>query len=87
MDAMQASLKTVMGNVYQYVPMIQPNGTDCRFFRDAFGTQAYGFVIHDEPFTAAIGPSMYHSTDERIPVRSIELTVKGLYELAKRFMT
>ncbi|TFG34608.1 M20/M25/M40 family metallo-hydrolase [Candidatus Thorarchaeota archaeon] len=86
-DAMNASLKTVMGPEYEFVPMMQPNGTDCRFFRQAFGTQAYGFVIHDEVMDIATGQSLYHAVDERIPIKSIDYTTQGYYELAKRFLS
>ncbi len=87
MDAMNASLKAVMGNDYEFVPMMQPNGTDARFFRQSFGTQAYGFIIHDEELDISTGQSLYHAVDERIPVKSIEYTTKGYYELAKRFLS
>ncbi len=86
-DAMNASLKAVMGHEYEFVPMMQPNGTDCRFFRQAFGTQAYGFVIHDEAMDIATGQSLYHAVDERIPVKSIAFTTQGYYELAKQFLS
>jgi acetylornithine deacetylase/succinyl-diaminopimelate desuccinylase-like protein len=67
--------------------MVSPGATDCRFFRKKWGTHAYGFAIHDGSIDLATLQSMFHGTDERIPIGTLELTAKGYMELVKRFLS
>ncbi|MBN2229489.1 MAG: M20/M25/M40 family metallo-hydrolase [Candidatus Thorarchaeota archaeon] len=79
-------VRDLRGSDYALVPMVSPGATDSRFFRRAFGTNAYGFSIHDGSLTTAEIMSLFHGTDERIPLRTIELTYLGYLEIVKRFL-
>ncbi|MHA2025582.1 MAG: M20/M25/M40 family metallo-hydrolase [Candidatus Thorarchaeota archaeon] len=84
---MESIVKEIRGSDYSLVPMVSPGATDCRFFRKAWGTQAYGFSIHDGSLDMATLQSMFHGTDERIPIGTLEMTAKGYMELVKRFLS
>ncbi|WP_423917152.1 M20/M25/M40 family metallo-hydrolase [Frigoribacterium sp. 2-23] len=65
------------------VPVVAPGGSDGRFFR-ALGVPTYGFGLlsdrwHHEDFRRLI-----HSTDERIDVESVDLTVHALERIVRR---
>lgn len=86
-DVMDSIVKELRGPDFTLVPMVSPGATDCRFFREAWDTQAYGFAIHDGTLDLASLLSLFHGTDERVPLGTIELTAKGYMELAKRFLS
>jgi acetylornithine deacetylase/succinyl-diaminopimelate desuccinylase-like protein len=69
------------------VPMMMPGATDCRFFREAFGTQAYGFSLFDDSLDVQTLMKMGHGDNERVPLATVELTAKAHLELAKRFLS
>lgn len=85
-EVMESIVKEIRGPEYTLVPMVSPGATDCRFFRKAWNTQAYGFSIHDGSLDMATLQSMFHGTDERIPISTLEMTAKGYMELARRFL-
>lgn len=86
-ELMESIVKEIRGSEYSLVPMVSPGATDCRFFRKAWNTQAYGFSIHDGSLNMATLQSLFHGTDERIPIGTLEMTAKGYMELAKRFLS
>ena len=86
-DVMGSIVKELRGPDFTLVPLVSPGATDCRFFRKAWDTQAYGFAIHDGSIDLATLLSMFHGTDERVPIRTLELTANGYMELAKRFLS
>ncbi len=86
-DLMESIVKEVRGSEFTIVPMVSPGATDCRFFRKAWNTQAYGFSIHDGSMDMGTLQSLFHGTDERIPIGTLEMTAKGYMELAKRFLS
>jgi acetylornithine deacetylase/succinyl-diaminopimelate desuccinylase-like protein len=86
-ELMGSVIKELRGPEFTLVPMISPGATDCRFFRSAWNTQAYGFAIHDGSMELATLYSLFHGTDERVPIGTVELTAKGYMELARRFLS
>jgi acetylornithine deacetylase/succinyl-diaminopimelate desuccinylase-like protein len=68
------------------VPTISPGYSDSRTFRDAFpGCVAYGFfpIRHMD---ADLVNSLYHSHDERIDVRDLELAVECYRDVARALL-
>jgi len=80
-------VKEIKGAEFTLVPLVSPGATDCRFFRKAWNTQAYGFAIHDDTLDLATMLSLFHGADERVSIGSVEMTTKGYMELAKRFLS
>jgi acetylornithine deacetylase/succinyl-diaminopimelate desuccinylase-like protein len=68
------------------VPMVSPGATDSRFFRRAFGTNAYGFSIHDGSLAIGELMAMFHGTDERVPLETLNLTSRGYMEIVRRLL-
>ena len=64
------------------VPFLMPGMTDMRFFREK-GVQSYGFSLLDPKTTTKDMSSLPHGTDERISVKTVELTLKAYYNIAK----
>ena len=86
-ELMESIIKDIRGPEFTMVPMVSPGATDCRFFRRAWNTQAYGFSIHDGSLDMATLMSLFHGTDERVPINTLEMTARGYMELARRFLT
>ncbi|MDF1541466.1 MAG: M20/M25/M40 family metallo-hydrolase, partial [Candidatus Thorarchaeota archaeon] len=78
--------KDLKGPDYELVPLMSPGGTDAKFFRQAFGTQAYGFAVHDDTLSMQTTQRLFHGDDERISIGTIDLTIKAYLEIAKRFL-
>jgi acetylornithine deacetylase/succinyl-diaminopimelate desuccinylase-like protein len=66
--------------------MVSPGATDSRFFRRAFGTNAYGFSLHDGSIAIGELMSMFHGTNERVPLGTLELTSKVYMEIVRKFL-
>ena len=67
------------------IPSIVGGGTDSRFCR-ALGMDAYGFAVTNPDLKPAeIGPA--HGINERIDLKSIDLTLKAYYNLIENFLT
>ncbi len=64
------------------VPFLMPGVTDMRYFREK-GVQSYGFSLLDPKTTAKDMAGLPHGIDERIRVKTVELTLKVYYNLAK----
>ena len=67
------------------VPMCVPGFTDSHWFRQAFGTVAYGFFparVMDVELMARL----VHSADERVPVEDLELGVDWLRHAARHLL-
>jgi acetylornithine deacetylase/succinyl-diaminopimelate desuccinylase-like protein len=67
------------------VPFIMPAVSDCRFFRER-GIPAYGFSLLDPKTPMAEFSSIVHGVNERVSIRSLELSQKAYYNLAKVFL-
>lgn len=85
-ELMESIVKEIRGPEFTLVPMVSPGATDCRFFRQSWNTQAYGFSIHDGSLDMATLLSLFHGTDERVPINTLEMTAKGYMKLARRFL-
>ncbi len=68
------------------VPYMITGGTDSRFFRERFGTIAYGFqpMKLDLPIDEAL--RLPHGVNERISVKNLVFSVKALYNLTKEVL-
>jgi acetylornithine deacetylase/succinyl-diaminopimelate desuccinylase-like protein len=86
-EEIELIVKEIKGPEYILVPLVSPGATDCRFFREAWNTQAYGFAIHDDTFDLATMLKLYHGADERVSIGSVKMTADGYMELAKRFLS
>lgn len=67
------------------VPFIMPAVSDCRFFREQ-GVDAYGFSLFDPETPMSHLASLAHGTNERISIKTLELSQKVYYNLAKIFL-
>lgn len=66
------------------VPMLTPVLTDGRFFRQR-GVTVYGVGLFDEGEAFADSLSMFHGNNERVGVRSVELTTRLLESTLEHF--
>ncbi|MHA1855107.1 MAG: M20/M25/M40 family metallo-hydrolase, partial [Promethearchaeota archaeon] len=64
------------------VPFLMPGVTDMRYFREK-GVQSYGFSLLDPKTTAKDMSGLPHGIDERIRIKTIELTLKAYYNVVK----
>jgi len=67
------------------VPVISYGGTDLRFIREN-GGNGYGFSLVEEDVSAAEASNLAHNKNERISIKSVELTIEAMYELAKDYL-
>lgn len=67
------------------VPLIMPGASDSRFLRER-GTEAYGFSLFDPGTPPSHLADLAHGTNERVSVRTLELTKRVYYHLAKDFL-
>ncbi|MHA1906158.1 MAG: M20/M25/M40 family metallo-hydrolase [Candidatus Thorarchaeota archaeon] len=86
-EILQEAVRAVKGPETILVPLMSTGGTDARLFRNAFGTQAYGFAVSDDTIDGDTIRSLFHGDNERIAVGTIDLTAKAYYEVAKRFLS
>jgi acetylornithine deacetylase/succinyl-diaminopimelate desuccinylase-like protein len=67
-------------------PICVAGFTDSHWFREAFGTVAYGFFPL-RAMDAELAARLIHSADERIPVADLELAVSFLRHAAQSMLT
>jgi acetylornithine deacetylase/succinyl-diaminopimelate desuccinylase-like protein len=67
-------------------PICVAGFTDSHWFREAFGTVAYGF-FPSRAMSAELAARLIHSADERIPVEDLELGVSFLRHAAQAMLT
>jgi len=84
---MEIVVSEIKGHDVILIPLMSTGATDARFFREAFGTQSYGFAVSDELLDLQTVQALFHGDDERVSVGQIELTMKAYYEIAKRFLS
>jgi len=63
-------------------PICVAGFTDSHWFREAFGTVAYGF-FPSRAMSAELAARLIHSADERVPVEDLELGVSFLRHAAQ----
>jgi acetylornithine deacetylase/succinyl-diaminopimelate desuccinylase-like protein len=66
-------------------PMCVAGFTDSHWFREAFGTVAYGF-FPSRAMPAELAARLIHSADERIPVEDLELGVNFMRHAAQAML-
>ena len=70
----------------ELVPIAMPGFSDCRWFREAFGSAAvYGFWPHRAIPLLEAAP-LIHGADERVPVADIELSAGFFFDAARRML-
>ena len=67
------------------VPFLMPAVTDMRHFRK-LGAQCYGFSLLDPKTSTKDMAGLPHGVDERIRIRTVELTLKVYYNLVQKFL-
>jgi len=82
--AMEKSVKEIFPDS-TLVPFIMPAVSDCRFFRER-GVEAYGFSLFDPETPMSHLASLAHGTNERISIKTLELSQRVYYNLAKIFL-
>ncbi|MFX0116378.1 MAG: M20/M25/M40 family metallo-hydrolase [Candidatus Hodarchaeota archaeon] len=64
------------------VPFMVMGGTDARFLREK-GVEAYGFSLADPQTPLSDLTDLMHGTNERVSIKTVELSLKAYYNLAK----
>ena len=82
--AMEKSVKEIFPDS-TLVPFIMPAVSDCRFFRER-GVEAYGFSLFDPETPMSHLASLAHGTNERVSIKTLELSQRVYYNLAKIFL-
>ncbi|MBN2334126.1 M20/M25/M40 family metallo-hydrolase [Candidatus Bathyarchaeota archaeon] len=83
-DAMERAVrKEIPGG--SLVPLIMPGASDSRFLREQ-GAEAYGFSLFDPETPPSQLTELAHGTNERISIKTLELTQRVYYNLAKDFL-
>ena len=83
-DAMEKAVrKEIPGGIL--VPLIMPGASDCRFMREQ-GVEAYGFSLFDPETPTSHLADLAHGANERVSVRTVELTQKVYHHLARDFL-
>jgi acetylornithine deacetylase/succinyl-diaminopimelate desuccinylase-like protein len=85
-DLIEEIVKDLKGAETKLVPMIVPGATDCKFFRKAWDTQAYGFSLLDDTIDMEELVGLIHGDDERVSLGTLDLTYRCFMEIAKRFL-
>ncbi|MFX0014371.1 MAG: M20/M25/M40 family metallo-hydrolase [Promethearchaeota archaeon] len=83
-DALEQIVQEILPNT-SLVPFIMPAVSDCRFFRER-GVGAYGFSLFDPDTPMSHLAKLAHGTDEKISIKTLELTQQAYYNLAKIFL-
>jgi acetylornithine deacetylase/succinyl-diaminopimelate desuccinylase-like protein len=83
-DAMERAIRSEIPEG-SLVPLISPGATDCRHLRE-HGTEAYGFSLFDPSIPMSHLADLAHGANERVSVRTLELTKRVYRHLAKDFL-
>jgi acetylornithine deacetylase/succinyl-diaminopimelate desuccinylase-like protein len=80
-DAMERAMrKEIPSGIL--IPLISPGASDCRHLREQ-GAEAYGFSLFDPEIPASRLADLAHGANERVSTRTLDLTQKVYYHLAK----
>ncbi len=82
--AMEESVNLELPNS-TLIPFIMPAVSDCRYFREK-GIPAYGFSLIDPDTPMAEFSSLVHGVNERVSIKSLELSQNAYYNLSKIFL-
>ncbi len=83
-DAMERAVRRELPDG-TLVPLIMPGASDCRFMRGQ-GVEAYGFSMFDPETPTSHLADLAHGANERVSVRTLELTQRVYYHLVKDFL-
>ncbi|MFX0108253.1 MAG: M20/M25/M40 family metallo-hydrolase, partial [Candidatus Hodarchaeota archaeon] len=86
-DTMKKITQELMGPEAGLVPLLSPGGTDCRFFREKWGTNSYGFSLFDDRISANELAAMAHGDNERVSLGTIDLTAKAYKMIVEEFLS
>jgi acetylornithine deacetylase/succinyl-diaminopimelate desuccinylase-like protein len=67
------------------IPLISPGALDCRFLRE-LGTEAYGFSLFDPETPSSHLAELGHGVNERVSIKTLDLTQKVYQYLARDFL-
>jgi acetylornithine deacetylase/succinyl-diaminopimelate desuccinylase-like protein len=82
--AMEKAVRNEVPNS-SLVPLISPGASDCRFLRE-LGTEAYGFSLFDPETPSSHLAELAHGVNERVSVKTLDLTQKVYHNLARDFL-
>ncbi|MHA1248072.1 MAG: M20/M25/M40 family metallo-hydrolase [Candidatus Thorarchaeota archaeon] len=85
-STMTRVVRELKGPDAKLIPMLNPGATDCRFFREAFNTQAYGFAVLDNALPVNELVRMPHGDNERVTLETLRLTSESYRMLAEMFL-
>ncbi len=80
-EAMERAVRKEISDA-TLVPLIMPGASDCRFLREQ-GAEAYGFSLFDPETPTSHLADLAHGSNERVSARTLDLTQKVYYHLAK----
>ena len=83
-DAMERAMRSEIPEG-SLVPLISPGATDCRHLRER-GTEAYGFSLFDPGTPTSHLADLAHGANERVSIKTLELTKRVYRHLAKDFL-
>lgn len=83
-DAMERAVKREIPDCC-LVPLIMPGASDARYIRGQ-GGEAYGFSLFDPEAPSNQLTELAHGTDERVSLKTLELSQRVHYHLAKDFL-
>jgi acetylornithine deacetylase/succinyl-diaminopimelate desuccinylase-like protein len=83
-DAMERAVRKEIPGA-TLVPLIMPGASDCRFLREQ-GAEAYGFSLFDPETPPSQLTDLAHGANERVSIKTLDLTQKVYYHLAKGFL-
>ena len=84
-DSIVSGIETHTGS-RAVLPTMMTGATDARFWR-AKGTIAYGVGLHDDAIGFGEFLSLFHGRDERVSIRSVDLTTELLATVLAGFAT
>ena len=83
-EAMRKAIEAEVGEA-KIVPLIASGATDARFLRKK-NVDAYGFSLFDPNTSIKEVTDLSHGVNEKIKLKTVELTLKAHYNLAKEFL-
>jgi acetylornithine deacetylase/succinyl-diaminopimelate desuccinylase-like protein len=83
-EAMQNAISDYYQDV-RLVPFIASGGTDLRFVRD-LGGKAYGFSLFDPDTDPNDISTLSHAPNERISLKTVEMTLNAYYNIARELL-
>jgi acetylornithine deacetylase/succinyl-diaminopimelate desuccinylase-like protein len=84
-DAMERAIRKELSGV-SLVPLISPGASDARFMRK-LGAEAYGFSLFDPDTPVSHLGDLAHGANERVSIKTLELTKRVYYHLAKDWLS